>query len=201
MHRSRIAALFAGIPLAFICSSPSFASSIPALSVDPPISTVTAGSGFTVDVNISNVTDLYDFQFDLTFDPEVLQASNVTEGTFLSDAGSTFFLPGLIDNVGGSISFNADTLLSAIPGASGSGTLAQFDFTALASGTSDLTISNEILQDSTGAIVTDTTASGTVTVLGTGGGGPMSPTPEIPSLFLISTGLVVSAAFGLRRAS
>jgi hypothetical protein len=48
-----------------------------------------------VDVNISGVTDLYDFQFDLSFNPAVIQATSVLEGKFLlSGGGTTFFLPG-----------------------------------------------------------------------------------------------------------
>jgi hypothetical protein len=90
----------------------------------------------------------------------VLSATGITEGSFLPSGGSTFLIPGMIDNNAGIIAFNADTLLSAISGVSGSGTLIEFDFTALAHGTSTLTIGNEILQDSTGAILTDTTTPG-----------------------------------------
>jgi hypothetical protein len=87
----------------------------------------------------------------------VLSATGITEGSFLPSGGSTFLIPGMIDNNAGIIAFNADTLLSAISGVSRSGTLIEFDFAALAHGTSTLTIGNEILQDSTGAILTDTT--------------------------------------------
>jgi hypothetical protein len=62
----------------------------------------------------------------------------------------------------------------------GSGTLIEFDFTALAHGTSTLTIGNEILQDSTGAILTDATTLGAVTV---------AAVPEAPALFLVATRL------------
>lgn len=126
-----------------------FADSV-TLSVASP-ATVSQGSSFVVDVNISGVTDLYDFQLDLDFNSSVLSATGVTEGAFLPSGGSAFFVPGTIDNTGGAIAFNADTLLSAVPGVSGNGILIQFDFSALAPGTSALTIANEILQDSTGA--------------------------------------------------
>jgi len=105
---------------------------------------VPQGNNFTVDVNISGVTDLYDFQFDLSFDPTILQVTNIAEGAFLPGAGATFFLPGFIDNSSGTITFNADTLEAAIPGANGAGTLIEFSFDASSVGTSFLNLDNII---------------------------------------------------------
>jgi cohesin domain-containing protein/PEP-CTERM motif-containing protein len=147
------------------------------LSVQTP-PTVPPGSTFVVGVNISNVTDLFSFQFDLGFNPAVLQATGIImEGAFLPLGGATFFIPGAIDNTLGNVTFNADTLIGAGPGVSGSGTLVLFDFTALAPGTSALTISNVILQNSTLATLNSTTTAGSVTV------------PEPSSLMLLGAGL------------
>ena len=151
------------------------------LSVSSP-ATVSLGNAFVVDVNISSVTNLFDYQLDLAFNRGVLSATGVTEGPFLSTGGSTFFIPGTIDNVGGTITFNADTLLGAVPGVSGNGTLIVFDFTAIASGKSPLTIENAILQDSTGVILSDTVTNDSVTVQGT------TPVPEPSGLMLLLTG-------------
>lgn len=168
-----------------------------ALSVSSP-SSLPQGTTFTVDVNISGAVNLYDFQLDLIFNPNVLQATGITEGTFLSGGdprtNPTIFLAGTIDNVGGSITSNADSLEGDASGMSGNGTLIEFAFTALASGTSVLTIQNEILQDPagplTGAVMSDTTTPGSVNVIG---GGPV-PAPEPSSLaFLVSA----VGAFGL----
>lgn len=172
-----------------------FADSV--LSVSSP-ATVGPGDTFSVDVDITGTTDLYDFQLDLAFDPTVLEATGVSEGAFLPGGGATFFLPGFIDNTGGTVSFNADTLLSAISGVSGDGTLLVFDFTALNSGTSDLTIENEILQDSQGNILADTTQAGSVTVQGqTGGGGTGVPEPS--SLLLLLVGVAALGLLSARR--
>ena len=194
MLRLRLAALIAGIVLASVFSSQAFADT--ALSVAPASSTASTGGTFAVDVNISGVTDLYDFQFDLSFNPAVLQATKVLEGTFLAGGGTTFFIPGTIDNTAGTITFNANTLLTAISGVSGSGTLIEFGLTAFAPGTSDLTILNNadlILQDSTGAVIASTQTSGLVTVQGS------TAVPEPSSLMMLGAGLLAIAGLTLRR--
>ena len=51
-----------------------------------------------------NVFDLAGWQFDIAFDPTVLEAVGVSEGDFLqTDGGSTFFQSGRIDNAAGKI--------------------------------------------------------------------------------------------------
>ena len=195
MLRFKMVALIAGILLATVFSSLAFADAT--LSVAPASSTVSMGGTFAVDVNIAGVTDLYDFQFDLSFNPAVLQATNVLEGSFLAGGGSTFFLPGTIDNTAGTIAFNANTLLAAISGVSGSGTLVEFDFTGLAPGTSDLTILNNadlILQDSTGALISSTETGGSVTVQGT------TAVPEPSSLMMLVAGLMFLTGLSPKRA-
>src|SRR6185437_5798294 len=117
-------------------------------SVVPSTSTAALGSTFVLDVNVSGATDLYGYQFDLAFNPAVLSAMSPTEGSFLSNAGATFFIPGTADNVGGTVPGTADTLLSNVSGVNGHGTLASFDFTAAGTGTSPVTIDNVIALNS-----------------------------------------------------
>jgi opacity protein-like surface antigen len=154
------------------------------LVVQPATTTVNINQlSFSLDVAITNVTDLYAFQFDLGFDPNMVAVTNVTEGPFLPSGGPTFFFPGFIDNVGGTVSFNADTLESAISGVNGSGVLVTFDFTPVGVGTSQITIFNVILLDSNGGGITTPTQDGTVTVFAN------SPVPEPSSLLLLAGGL------------
>jgi len=150
------------------------------LVVQPATTTVNIAQSFFLDVAITNVTDLYAFQFDLGFDPNVVSVTNVSEGPFLPSGGPTFFIPGIIDNVGGTVAFNADTLESAISGVTGSGVLVTFDFAPVAAGTSQISIFNVILLDSNGAGIGTLTQDGTVTV---------SAVPEPSSLLLLLGGM------------
>lgn len=171
-----------------------FADSI--LSVSSPAS-VSPDDMFVVDVNISGASDLYAFQLDLAFDPTLLEATSVSEGTFLNGGvpGNTFFIPGTIDNTGGTVSLNADSLLGPPPGVDGDGTLLVFDFTALSPGTSALTIENELLVDSGGNIISDTTVPGSVTVEG-----GSQAVPEPSSLLLLLVGVLTLAALAATQA-
>jgi len=121
---------------------------LPTLSIQPANTLATQGNGFSLDVSITDVTDLFAYQFDIAFDPAVLEAQSTTEGSLLPTGGSTFFIPGTIDNTKGLISFTADSLIGAISGVNGTGVLAQLEFSAIGAGTSPVNLSNVILQDS-----------------------------------------------------
>jgi|SRR5271166_5540059 len=155
------------------------------ISVQPSALSVPVGQIFSLDIEVSGVSDLYAFQLDVDYTPSVLSAVGVTEGTFLPTAGATFFVPGTIDNVGGSISFIADTLIGAIAGVSGDGVLAEIEFMAVGPGSSPISISNEILLDSNLNVITDSIVGGSVTVNGS------QVVPEPTSLSVLLAGIVV----------
>src|SRR2546430_17140244 len=114
--------------LLFSAASIGFAD--PIVSIQPASSSVAEGDTFTLDVDIANVTDLFAFQFDLGFCPGVLSALSIIEGAFLPGGGTTFFIPGTIDNVGGAITASADALIGAISGVNGTRYLDDVHFTA-----------------------------------------------------------------------
>jgi general secretion pathway protein D len=166
------------------------------ISIQSPATNPTVGDTFIVDVNVADITDLYAFQFDLSFDPTLLSAVSVAEGAFLPSSGTTFFIPGTIDNVGGTITANADTLIGAIPGVTGDGTLVEVELTALAPGTSALSFGNEILLDSSlNDITAETTfQNGSVTI------GGVSAVPEPSTFSMVGTCfLIVLPLIALRR--
>jgi hypothetical protein len=186
MRRLRVAGIIAAVLLASVFALPSFADSIPILSIDPVSSSGASGSNVTLDINISNVTDLDAFQFDLSFAPGTVAALSIAEGAFLSGAGATFFIPGTIDNVGGTVASTADTLLGPGPGVDGSGTLAILTLTGLAPGTSAIDLSNVFLLDSNLNSIDASLQSGSVTV-----SSPTTPVPEPNTLVLLMSGVGV----------
>jgi cohesin domain-containing protein len=163
------------------------------VSIDPSSLTVGVGSAFDLNVNISSVSDLFAFQFDIVFNPEVLSATSVSEGPFLLSGGTTAFVPGSIDNVGGEISVTADSLVGAVPGVSGDGVLATLHFAALAAGTSDISLSNIILLDSNLVTLDSTSADGSVTI-----GATTLPEPA-PALTMLAGSLAILALFVRRQ--
>jgi general secretion pathway protein D len=121
---------------------------------------------------------------------------SIDEGPFLtSQGGATFFIPGVIDNSAGSATFNANTIISNDPGVDGSGVLAIFHFTALAAGTSPVSIFNELLLDSNVAGIPDTVLGGSVQV-----NNMPAAVPE-PSTFALFGVVGVFICAGMRRRS
>jgi hypothetical protein len=173
------------------------ATAAPILSLQPSSASATVGDVVSFDIVISAVEDLYGFQFDLGFDPDIVEALSITEGSFLGTGGTTFFLPGGIDNLGGVLSFTASSLIGEIVGAAGGGTLATVTFSAVAAGTSLLNIFNGVLLDSSLSGLTFETQNGSVTIAE--GTGP-NPVPEPASVILFATGALAALRSMRRRA-
>ena len=88
------------------------------------------GDTFSLDIRAENVFDLAGWQFDIAFDPAILEAIDVSEGDFLkTDGGSTFFQSGRIDNAAGKITGLIAGRISE-GGVSGSGSVLQVRFKA-----------------------------------------------------------------------
>ena len=107
------------------------------------------GDTFTLDIRAENVFDLAGWQFDVSFDPTILEAIDVSEGDFLkSDGGATFFQSGRIDNAAGKITgLSAARLTDG--GVSGSDSLLQVRFKAKSEGESELALGNFLFGSNT----------------------------------------------------
>ena len=100
------------------------------------------GSTFTLGIRAENVFDLAGWQFDIAFDPAVLEAKEVSEGDFLkTDGGATFFQSGRIDNAAGKITGLIAGRISE-GGVSGSGSVLQVRFKAKTEGETKLALEN-----------------------------------------------------------
>jgi len=127
----------------------------PADITDPAL---TPCNNFTIDIKILNATDVYSFDFKLSFDPTIVEGVEIAEGTFLSSVGPTTILHSQIDNTVGFIWFSVT--LVAPPGANGAGTLATITFHVISLGATDLTLYDTSLTDSGTQPLTHSTANG-----------------------------------------
>jgi hypothetical protein len=107
-----------------------------------PDTTIHIGDTFTVQLNAENLTDLAGWQFDVSFDPTLLEAIKVSEGDLLkTDGGTTFFQKGTIDNAAGKITGLRSVQLGG-NGVTGTGTLLSLTFSAKTSGETQLALRN-----------------------------------------------------------
>ena len=108
---------------------------------------------FTLYLNIESVTDLAGWQADIAFDPNMLEAIEVTQGDLLGTAGTdAFYQDGTIDNTIGKITDIFWARISEI-GISGTGTLLSVTFRAKADGETKVTLENFELGSVTGDVI------------------------------------------------
>ena len=116
-------------------------------------SKIHVGDTFTLDISAENIDDLAGWQFDIVFNPSVLEAVEIHEGEFLMSKGErTFFQKGAIDNTIGKITELSSARLSE-DGVSGTGTLLSVIFTAKADGQTQLKLENFQLASITGVSI------------------------------------------------
>ncbi len=115
--------------------------------------TPSVGGTFSLNLNAENITDLAGWQADIAFDPNMLEAVEVTEGDFLkSEGGDTFFQGGTIDNTAGKIT-NLFSARIAESGVNGSGGLLSVAFKAKADGKTQVTLEKFEFSSISGAII------------------------------------------------
>ncbi len=142
-------------------SAPMSMSSTAKVFVDPVNilnESLQAGSTFTVNVNVSDVTDLFTWQVNMTWNSSILDVNGIFAGEFLNQTtsanktssapryfGGLGFVINVTDNAKGytvmTESILEDVLPSDVPGISGNGTLVSVEFLVLDYGATDLNIS------------------------------------------------------------
>ncbi|NHZ41651.1 cohesin domain-containing protein [Massilia aquatica] len=173
---------------AMLLAASTQAFAIPTLSVSALPAPVVSGGKLDLAVKISDITDLYGYQFTLSFDAALLKANSFTEGAFLSGAGTTFSDGGTIDNATGTISFVFNTLVGAGPGASGSGELGLFSFDTFGNGNAALTFSDVLFLDAN---------LNEIAVVAEGSSVQVVPEPE--SFLLVGIGLLAAGVVRRRQ--
>jgi len=105
--------------------------------LEPANLTITSSKDFTVELMNTSVTNLKAYSVTLSYDPELIRLNEVTEGSFFSSKGETFFYRD-IDNQEGSVLIDC-AILGRDLSVSGEGTLANLSFTCLKAGETGIT--------------------------------------------------------------
>ncbi len=133
------------------------------VKIEPASISVDPGETFSVTVAIENVTDLGGFEFELTYNPARLAATDVVTGPFLGSTGRAVIEVGPTYGTG-SLSYGAISLPPPTEGPNGDGGLAFVTFQATSVGTSTLHLQNVKLRSTSVAPITTDTEDGEVTV-------------------------------------
>jgi hypothetical protein len=142
------------IPLSVLADSPTI------VQVNPASKTVSAGQTFSISVACTPGQIIKSYELKLSFNPTLLQANSVTEGTIFNGF-TTFFNAGLINNTAGTIA-DVYGLIVGAGGVSNPGSLVSLSFTARsASGTSAIGLFEVGVTNET-AYVPITVTNGTV---------------------------------------
>lgn len=121
------------------------AESGPSVVLDPRVSGAAPTESFWVSVTVVNVTNLYAWQFNLTFNPSILEAVDVVEGPFLKQLRTTMMPAPRKDNTVGWVYAGAAFFNWDEAGASGNGVLALASFKVKAEGMTSIHVSNETM--------------------------------------------------------
>jgi hypothetical protein len=122
------------------------------LWIEPPETTLYVSTNSTVDVMVSDVTDLYGIELEITFDPtfvEVVDNDSGTPGIQIQPGicpSPDFVVVNSADNTTGTISYAA-TSLSPSPPCDGGGVIASITFHGLVEGPSPVHFDSWLLSD------------------------------------------------------
>ncbi|OGO40344.1 MAG: hypothetical protein A2Z04_02620 [Chloroflexi bacterium RBG_16_57_9] len=106
--------------------------------LEPAVVQIAPGSTFTLTLNIEHAQDLAGYEFDLVYDPRMVEVTGVTPESFLQSTGRrVIFLGPRIDAKVGVVAFGAASY-GQPPGVSGEGVLASLQLRARAAGSTAL---------------------------------------------------------------
>jgi len=124
--------------------APVYAEAAAKIKIDPANQKVGSGDTFSVDIRAEDVKNLLGWQFDIVFDPIMIEFVKVTEGPLLKSKGKTLFISGskkqnAVRNIAASLLGN--------DGVSGSGVMATVYFKLTKKGSAKLDLENHLFSD------------------------------------------------------
>lgn len=120
----------------------------PTLAIQPAtVSDVQSGGTFAVNVTIADVSELYGWQVNVTFNPQVLNVERTLEGGFLKQVNETVFIMKIDNTLGYALITGVfeqhEGGVYPPHGASGSGLLCNITFSVKGSGSSPMQLSKK----------------------------------------------------------
>jgi Cohesin domain len=116
-------------------------------------------STLVLEVQASQVQDLFGVAFNLSYPSQLLRFEGATEGTFLSEGGAVSTSLQAVESPTGTVVLGLSRF-GAVPGVRGSGTLVTLRFSAVSSGTGSFTFSRNTAVSSTGTSISGFTWTG-----------------------------------------
>ena len=144
---------------------------------------VAPGDTFTIDVAVDPAGEVvYSAQYDLTFNPSILQVVNQEKGGFLTQDGkSSIEVKNTFDNTLGKLEYG-ETRMGVTSGVTDTGVLATITFEAVSAGSTDLTLSNVVVGDTSAQPIEGVLLkNGKVNVLGDPQDPMLCTTPDPPA--------------------
>jgi len=130
--------------LFFCLIIPAYAEAAAKIKIDPANQKVSSGDAFSVDIRAEDVKNLLGWQFDIAFNPDMIEFVKVTEGPFLKSKGKTLFISG--SKKQGAVRNIAASLLGN-DSVSGSGVIATVYFKLAKRGSAKLDLENHLFSD------------------------------------------------------
>jgi hypothetical protein len=173
-----------------LASQSIFAQSNVLISIDEI--NIEVGATTTIDVKVACETNCGATDVVITFDPNIIQVSNLVDGGFLGSTGNNVF-PVASAISADRLQYAVVTLNTGNAAATGDGVLFRFNVTGLTEGDASLTFAQAEITDLNGAIQTVSTQLGSLTV-----GDETIVTPEPTTLIcqpIVPEQLIVGQAF------
>jgi len=113
--------------------------------ISPDSTDIVPGEDCELELKVDSIENLKSYSVSISYDPVFLSLRDVTEGTFLSSEGTTFFYES-VNNDAGNVLLDS-SILGSSAAVSGEGTLATLTFTSLKKGSTSLTFALVKMRD------------------------------------------------------